>query len=387
MTAAGLGRTVGSSFGRRGLSALLPALGILVVGACEAEPPPAEAAPETPGDVVVLSSEQVAATEITTTTVSLGPVQASTRVPGTVGSPDTARASVGSIVEGRVVRVHVLPGDRVAAGEPVVEIHSHEVSDAQRDLTAAQARMTYQDNALARGQRLYEAGAISMEEWERRQADHEEARAEVLRAREMLEHLHATPTGESAAEAPRAGTVFQVHVSPGEAVLPGTPLVELGSTDVLWVTAFVPEMTAAMLATGDRVEVRFRSRPGEVVWARLVRMSEWIDPSNRSVEARFELESIPNGIRPGSFATVDVSAESELPGVELPEEAVVRFGEGNAVFVVEAPGRYRRVDVEARPVREGRVAVTGVAEGTEVVVDGAYFLKAALELVPEGGEG
>jgi RND family efflux transporter MFP subunit len=203
----------------------------------------------------------------------------------------------------------------------------------------------------------------------------------------MLEHLHATPTGESAAEAPRAGTVFQVHVSPGEAVLPGTPLVELGSTDVLWVTAFVPEMTAAMLATGDRVEVRFRSRPGEVVWARLVRMSEWIDPSNRSVEARFELESIPNGIRPGSFATVDVSAESELPGVELPEEAVVRFGEGNAVFVVEAPGRYRRVDVEARPVREGRVAVTGVDEGTEVVVDGAYFLKAALELVPEGGEG
>jgi cobalt-zinc-cadmium efflux system membrane fusion protein len=360
---------------------------VLIVAACDAEPPPTEAAPEAPGDVVVLSPEQVAASEITTTTVSLGPVRASTRVPGTVGSPDTARASIGSIVEGRVVQVHVLPGDRVVAGQPVVEIHSHEVSDAQRDLTAAEARMTYQDNALARGRRLYDAGAISMEEWERRQADHEEARAEVLRAREMLEHLHATPTGESAAEAPRSGTVFQVHVSPGEAVLPGTPLVELGSTDVLWVTAFVPEMTAAMLAKGDRVEVRFRSRPGEVAWARLVRMSEWIDPSNRSVEARFELESIPNGIRPGSFATVEVSSESELPGVELPGEAVVRFGEGNAVFVVEAPGRYRRLDVEARPVREGRVAVTGVDEGTEVVVEGAYFLKAALELVPEGGEG
>ena len=357
------------------------------VAACEADAPPPEPAPDTPSDVVLLSPEQVTASEITTTTVHLGPVRASTRVPGTVGSPDTARASVGSVVEGRVVRVLVLPGDRVAAGQPVVEIHSHEVSDAQRDLTAAEARMAYQDNALARGRRLYEAGAISQEEWERRQADHEEAGAELLRAREMLEHLHATPTGESAAEAPRAGTVFQVHVSPGEAVLPGAPLVELGSTDVLWVTAFVPETTAAALTPGDRVEVRFRSRPGEVATARLVRMSEWVDPANRSVEARFELEAIPRGIRPGSFATVDVSADSDVPGVELPEEAVVRFGDGDAVFVVEGPRRFRRVDVRSQPLREGRVAVTGLAEGTEVVVEGAYFLKAALELVPEGGEG
>lgn len=372
---------------RSGGHRILLAAAAVAVTACQGEPPPPEPTPEIPANVVALSPEQVAASEITTTTVTLGPVQASTRVPGTVGSPDTARASIGSVVEGRVVRVHVLPGDRVRAGEPVVEIHSHEVSDAQRDLTAAEARMAYEDNALARGRRLYDAGAISQEERERREADHEEARAELVRAQEMLEHLHATPTGESAAEAPRDGTVFQVHVSPGEAVLPGTPLVELGSTDVLWVTAFLPETTAASLEPGDRVQVRFRSRPGEVAMARLVRMGQWVDPTNRSVEARFELESVPAGIRPGSFATVDVSAESELPGVELPEAAVVRFGDGDAVFVVDGPGRYRRVDVEARPVREGRVAVTGVDEGTEVVVEGAYFLKAALELVPEGGEG
>lgn len=369
------------------LSRMLSVGTALALAACQSEPPSEEPTPETPSDVVVLSLEQVAASEITTTTVTLGPIQASTRVPGTVGSPDTARASVGSIVEGRVVRVLVLPGDRVEAGQPVVEIHSHEVSDAQRDLTGAEARMVYQDNALARGRRLYDAGAISQEEQERREAEHQEAEAEVLRAREMLEHLHATPTGESAAEAPRPGTVFQVHVSPGEAVLPGTPLVELGSTDVLWVTAFVPEMTAAALTPGDRVQVRFRSRPGEVATARLVRMGEWVDPSNRSVEARFELESIPSGIRPGSFATVDVSGETEVPGVELPEAAVVRFGDGDAVFVVEGPQRFRRVDVQSRPIREGRVAVSGVDEGTEVVVEGAYFLKAALELVPEGGDG
>jgi cobalt-zinc-cadmium efflux system membrane fusion protein len=119
-------------------------------------------------------------------------------------------------------------------------------------------------------------------------------------------------------------------------------------------------------------------------------MGEWVDPTNRSVEARFELESVPPGIRPGSFATVDLSTESEQLGVELPEEAVVRFGDENAVFVAEGSGRFRRIAVESRPLREGRVAVTGLQEGTEVVVEGAYFLKAALEAsmgAEAGGEG
>ncbi|MEJ2538787.1 MAG: efflux RND transporter periplasmic adaptor subunit [Gemmatimonadota bacterium] len=367
--------------------AWMAATAILSLAACQTQEVPPEPAARAPDGVVVLSDAQVEASQITTTTVSLGPVRTSVRVPGTVDSPDTARASVGSVVEGRVVRVLVLPGDRVTAGQPLVEIHSHEVSDAQRNLTAAEARLSYQDNAVTRGRRLYESGAISLEELQRREADHREARADVLQAREMMEHLHATPTGESAAEAPRAGTVFQVHVSTGEAVLPGAPLVELGSTDVLWVTAFVPENTAASLSPGDEVPVSFRSRPGEVARARLVRMSDWVDPANRSVEARFELERIPAGIRPGSFATVDVSTQADVSGAELPEEAVVRFGDGDAVFVVDGPGRYRRVAVGAEPIREGRVAVTGLEEGVEVVVQGAYFLKAASELVPEeGGE-
>ena len=40
-----------------------------------------------------------------------------------------------------------------------------------------------------------------------------------------------------------------------------------------------------------------------------------------------------------------------------------------------------------RPIGEGRVAVTGIDEGTEIVVGGAYFLKAALDVVPEETDG
>lgn len=362
-------------------------LGVIVVAGCSPADEPTEAVQDAPEGVVALTPAQVEASRIRSEVVDLQPIERPVRVPGTVMSPDTAHAVVGSVVEGRVERVLVLPGDRVRAGARLVELHAHEVADALKDQMTARAELTFHEAAAGRAERLYEAGAVSLEELERKRTGLEGARAEMARAEEMLEHLNASPPGTSAALAPRAGIVFEVYVSPGEVVLPGDPLVDLGSTEILWVTAFVPENTAAGLSPGDSVTVQFRSRPGERVRGRLIRMGEWVDPANRSVEVRFELDEIPVGIRPGSFATVDISGDEALIGAELPESAVVRHGDGDVVFVLEGPGRFRRVPVEAHPIREGRIAVVGIPQGADVVVEGAYFLKAALEVVPGEAEG
>ena len=41
----------------------------------------------------------------------------------------------------------------------------------------------------------------------------------MVRAREMVEHLHPTAEGNASAVAPVAGTVFSVEVATGEVVL------------------------------------------------------------------------------------------------------------------------------------------------------------------------
>jgi len=349
-----------------------------------------QAVPDTPPDgIVQLSEAQVRSAGIVTAVVDQQVIQQQARVPGSVQPPDTAQAMVGSFVEGRVVRVLVLPGDVVRAGQPLVEIHTHELADAQRDLRAAEAELRYHSNALQRSEELLEAGAVSLEEVERRRADYEAANAEVLRAEEIVEHLNPSPDGESTVVAPRSGTIFVVDVHLGQAVLPGTPLIEMGSTDVLWVTAFVPEHTATSLMIGDRVAVRFAAPEAEVD-ARLVTIGNFVDPDNRSVEVRFELLTIPAGVRSGSFAVVDVTTSEAFDGVELDEDAAVRIADEDVVFIVSGPGRYEALTVTAVATRDGKVAVQGVPEGAEIVIEGAYFLKAAMELAAisvEGDEG
>ncbi len=332
---------------------------------------------------VRLTDAQVRSAGIVTSPVEARTIRRPVRVPGSVGTPDTAKAAVGSIVEGRIVVVHVLPGDQVRRGQALVEIHSHELSDAQKDLTAAEAQLAFHRNALERSQKLLDAGAVALEEVERRQADFAEAEAEVTRAEEMVEHLYPSTSGNVTAIAPRSGTVFQVDAQPGQAVLPGTPLLEMGSTRTLWVTAFVPENTSSSMRVGDTVAVTFRALAGVSVPARLVRTGNFVDPANRSVEMRFELSEIPEGVRPGSFAEVDVASSASFEGVELAEEAAVRVGEEDVVFVMQSPGVYHPVTVTAVALGGGRVAVTGVPPGAQVVTEGAYFIKAAMEA---GGE-
>jgi RND family efflux transporter MFP subunit len=363
---------------------LLPAV-LLSLAACGGDETPAPEGVLSEPDVVRLDPAQVRAAGIRTATVESGDVRREVQVPGSVQPPDTAYAVVGSIVEGRVVAVHVLPGDVVRAGDPLVEIHAHELAEAERDLTAARADLVYRENALRRSEELLQAGAVSLEEVERRTSEVASARADVRRAEELLEHLVPSPAGNVTAAAPRDGTVFEVQARMGQAVLPGTPVVTMGRTDVLWVTAFVPEQTASALGTGDTVRVRF-GVPDLEVRAHLVRAGNFIDPSNRSVEMRFELDEIPAGVRAGSFAVVSVTTSDLLHGVILDDEAAVRLGERDVVFVAEAPGVYRAVTVEVVPTGAGRVAVVGAPEGADLVVEGAYFLKSALELSVEAAE-
>jgi RND family efflux transporter MFP subunit len=360
----------------------LAALTLGLLAACGPGEEATDGGPTPDPDMVRLTDAQIRSAEIRTEVVPSGIVRREAEVPGTVQPPDTAQSIIGSIVEGRVVAVHVLPGDVVRRGHVLVEIHAHEVAEAQRDVSAAGAELVYRQNAFNRSEELFDAGAVSLEEVERRRADLEAARAELVRAQEMVEHLVPSAGGNASAVASRDGTVFEVSARMGQAVLPGTPLVHMGRTDVLWVTAFVPEQTASTLGTGDTVRVRFGA-PEPEVRAHLVRAGNFVDPSNRSVEMRFELESVPPGVRPGSFAVVSVTTSESFEGVELPDDAAVRLGDRDVVFVQEGHGVFRAVFVEVTPMRAGRVGVRGLPQGVELVVRGAYFLKAALELAAE----
>ena len=347
--------------------------------------PPERAAEEkVPSGTIVLTPAQVQSAGIQADTVRLEVVSLPLTVPATLETPEPLSARVGSIVEGRVDEVLVLPGDKVPRGAPLMHIHSHELATAVRDFASAEAQLSVAQAAYDRSQRLLADEAVPREEVERRRGALEQARAEYARSREVMDHLSPSPQGDVTVRATRAGTVFAVHVRAGTVVSPGTPLVDLGDESQLWATGFVPENAAVLVRPGTRVAITVDAVP-DTIPGRLVRMGGVVDSLRRAVEVRVSLDRIPPGLRPGMFASVVLPAGARAPRVILPDAAVQRMADGDVVFLQETPGRFRTHPVRAVSLDGGRLAVEGLTAGVLVVTRGAYYLRAALQGAP--GEG
>ena len=357
--------------------------GAAVLAACRAAPERA-VEEKVPSGTIVLTPAQVQSAGIRADTVRLEMVSLPLVVPATLETPEPLSARVGSIVEGRVDEVLVLPGDKVPRGAPLMHIHSHELATAVRDFASAEAALSVAQAAYERSQRLLADEAVPREEVERRRGALEQARAEYARSREVMDHLSPSPEGDVTVRATRAGTVFAVHVRAGTVVTPGTPLVDLGDERQLWATGFVPENAAVLIRPGTLVSVTVDAVP-DTIPGRLVRMGGVVDSLRRAVEVRVSLDRVPPGVRPGMFASVALPTGARAPRVILPEAAVQRMADGDVVFLQETPGRFRAHPVRAVSLDPGRLAVEGLAPGVLVVTQGAYYLRAALQGAPEEG--
>lgn len=357
---------------------------LTLVVACAGDPTPPPEAPALPAGVIELDEAQRIELALEVTPVVLREHAVPIDVSATVAAPDQSTAHVGSIVEGRLIRVTVLPGQRVRAGEVLAIIHSHELASARRDLVAAEARVAAARAALGRSRTLYEVGAVSREEVEQRQATLAAVEAELARATDMVTHLN--PDGDDVTiVAPHAGVVLAVHANVGEAVLVGQSLVDVADVRTLWVTGWVPERAVPSLARGGPASVILAAFPGDTLAGRVMQIGGALDAVRRAVDVRVALEAPPQGLVPGMYATVILPTGDRALRAVLPAEAVQHTVEGDGVYLKESDHRYRFVRVTSSRVQpDGTVAVEGLTPGTEVVTTGAFRLRAIAEIGLEG---
>lgn len=306
-----------------------------------------------------------------------------TVVQGTVHVPDTARVLAGSWVEGRVERIHVLEGDIVQVGTPLLRLHSHELAEWYAERQRAEAEHQVAERAVARGRELLAAGAISTAQFEQREATAARTEADLTLARTMLRHLN--PDGDDVViRASRAGTVLRIFVAPGETVLPGAPLIETGNTQDLWISGALPETLAGHVSVGDSVALHFPVLAGATAQGQIIAMGARVDPLLRTLDFRVQGVGLPQGVRLGMLASIHIlasgGADPALAGsVQVPVSAVQRHDDGFIVFVPEGDHGFRAVPVEVLRRDAETAILSGISIGSTVVSQGAYTLRAVLE--------
>ena len=364
---------------------------------------------EVNGDTALMGARMVEIARFELVPIRRQPWRDATRVPARLTLSPTATQRLGAIAEGRITRVHVLPGDVVRRGQVLVRIHSHEMMDARAKL--AQARIMRQqaeaDLALAtsqadRAERLHAARALALSDLERARtlkldaaAKRDAAQAELDRAKGMEEHLLGDgpmPTDydehDVLIRSPIDGVVVTRDAQEGVVVTVGMPLVTVSRTSELWMMAHVPETASAVARVGTRIRFTVTALGDRTFDARVVRVSPAVDTLTRTVELQAVVESRDPALRPELFATAELGGAPGAPVWVVPAAAVQSI-EGDTV-VITADRRGEGMKLEAVRVRIGRrtgewVELLAGADSTRAVVVGGAAIAKAEILKRRGG--
>jgi cobalt-zinc-cadmium efflux system membrane fusion protein len=311
-------------------------------------------------------------------------------------------AHLSARVPGRIVTVYANLGDRVKAGDRLLLLDSPAFGEAQLEYRKTRTAVRVTEKALERARALFDRGAIGAGEYQRREADHENAQAELHEAEEKLHLLGMTereieqlgagqlPHAEVAQvflRAPFSGEVVERNATVGEVVDPNKMLFAVADLSTVWVRADFPEQQAGRLQTGLGVEVRVTAYPDTVFRGVVTYVGAMVDPATRTVMARSDIPNPDRRLRPEMFAEV-MLVTPEQSVLTVPPAAVQQVGSRTVVFVRRGARRFEPHEVKIGKSSKEYIEVKGgVEEGDEVVTQGSYALKSEVlrEQMPMGG--
>jgi len=385
------------------LKGLVPFGLILLLSGCAAtasdqEPSPKEARKAAKNPLEIQVSDTLLH-QIKIGTPALEPVSRTMRAAARIQADATRMARVGSPVDGRITKLLVMEGQHVRRGEVIADIHSTQLSEAEFAFLKAYSQEQLSKRAVDRAQQLLKADVIGSAELLRRQAELQQATAEVAASRAQLQLLGmkdrniktlATNNKISSASqisATVSGTVLKRNVTIGQIVQPAETVFVIADLSSVWLVADIPEENSGNLKVGKLVRAEVAAFPGVTISGRLSFVSSIVDPATRTVQVRMELPNPQHRYKPDMLATMVLEDTAQKEEV-VPEDAIVHKDNKDYVFVQTGSKTFL-----LRPVQLGeefgkeRVVTGGVQRGENIVLEGAFHVDNERKRLAQLGEG
>ncbi|MFN7982958.1 MAG: efflux RND transporter periplasmic adaptor subunit [Vicinamibacterales bacterium] len=326
-------------------------------------------------------------------------------------------------------RVLVKRGDRVKAGQALVELESQdfagaaaesraaadladanyetasrasvpqELQRAELDVRAAKDALDAQQALFDSRQALFKEGAIAQKDVNEAQVSLSQARTTYETARRLAEDLQgfardqALKAASAQREAARAhdstsqaqlgyaritspidGVVTDLPFYPGESAPSGAPVVTVMDLSTITARAHVSQGDAASLAAGN--EANLLGPGGASISGKISFVSPSLDPGATTVEVWVQADNAAGTLRAGESVKAELIARTVADTLVIPQRALLT-GPTGATFtiLVDADNKphLRKVTTGIRD--SGNVQVTeGLESGQRVTTAGAFEL-------------
>jgi RND family efflux transporter MFP subunit len=193
-----------------------------------------------------------------------------------------------------------------------------------------------------------------------------EAQLQIVTAEKNLAYQRER-LGFTRVLSPYDGLVTRRDRDPGGVVVPGSSLLQLVSTNQLWISAWVDETAMTDLATGQAARVLFRSEPTASYRGEVARLGREADRETREFIVDVSVKELPPNWTLGQRAEVYLETAHKNAAVLLPKQFLV-WRDGKPGAFVATSGKVRWQKIKLGLVGGEMVeALEGLREGEQVV--------------------
>ncbi len=287
-------------------------------------------------------------------------------------------------VSGWIEKLYVnYTGEKVTAGEKLMDIYSPELVSAEQELLTA---LSYNNsvnqsglkNVMESGNELVKNSIRKLQLLEVPDSDIENLR----KTKEIKTYVTLY--------AQNSGTVISKNVMEGQKINAGMPLLQVSDLSSLWLMADVYEYELSRIVIGSPAKIKFNYMPGKTFDGTVSFIYPTLDPKSRTVKVRLDIKNHDGKLKPEMFANVEIIGKDFGLSPVVPENAVIRSGAKDIVILSLGEGRFKPQPVSLGGFSDGYYQVVGgLAAGSKIVtsaqflIDSESNLKSAIGMMQE----
>lgn len=312
--------------------------------------------------IITLSGKKQILANVSTVVVKKENLQEQVTAYSYMDFVENNRRTISARFNGRIEKLFVdKTGDYIKKGQPLFEIYSPDLVQAQNDYLIALGTSSKSSSLLNAAKKKLEIFGLTQEQ---------------IQSLENTRVINITLTYYS----PTNGTVIEKKVLEGVYVNEGSPIYDVVELSTLWNIAEVFENNLSAIKVGSPVKLHLRAFPGEEFNGRVTFIYPVINSQTRTVKVRSEFASLNGKLKPQMYGeTIFNSAGGQ--GLLVPADAVIIAGKRVVVWIKTGDGMF-----EARSVQIGNRfgdkyhVVSGLNEGDEIAATGGFLIDSESQL-------
>jgi Cu(I)/Ag(I) efflux system membrane fusion protein len=279
---------------------------------------------EGPGTIRI-SSDVINNLGVRTSIASYKPLHTEINTVGYVTYDEDKLVHIHPRVEGWIEKLYVKAvGDPIKKNQPLYEIYSPELVNAQEELLLALGR---------KNSRLINAAQNRL--------------AALQIPKSVIDKLKKTRKVQQNITfySPQNGVVENLKIREGFFVKPGSTLMSIGDLSEVWVEAEVFERQAGQVTTGTPITMTLDYLPGKMWQGQVDYIYPTLDAKTRTVKLRLRFKNEKGLFKPNMFAQIAIHTTGDESALLIPKEALIRTGNQDRVVLALGEGSFKSIEV------------------------------------------